>query len=129
MTASDLTPARERERQAAYLYSIIQSAEESEDGGPDGDVQQAFDDGIMYAAKAILKNWAGDTEWTALLPESADEITRRSVEGSALPDRWEQVVKAAVAWRERIVDPPNMWADREDLTLIAAVDALEAEEG
>lgn len=115
---------RERERVAAYLYSIIQSSEESEDGGPDGDVQEAFDAGIMYAAKAILTNWAGDTEWTSLLPEFAEEIASRSVEGSPLPSRWERVIKAAQAWRERIVDEPNLWADREDLALIDAIDAL-----
>lgn len=115
----------ERQRQAAYLYSIIQSAEESEGGGPDGDVQEAFDQGILYAAKAVCKNWAGDTEWPSLVPEFAEEIASRSVEGSPLPSRWERVVKAATAWRERIVDPPNPWADREDLALIAAVDALD----
>jgi hypothetical protein len=127
-TTVDLTGAHERERQAAYLYSIVQSAEESEDVLLN-DVQQAYDAGIMYAANAVLKNWAGGTEWAASIPEYADEITRWLDDRLPLPDRCEQVVKAATAWRERIADHPELWADREDLALIAAVDALEAEKG
>lgn len=46
------------------------------------------------------------------------------------PAKWIQLIRddhgilaAARAWRARIVDPPNMWADDQDFALIAAVDA------
>jgi hypothetical protein len=39
--------------------------------------------------------------------------------------RAQSVIEAAKAWRARIVDPPDTWADNEALALIAAVDALD----
>jgi hypothetical protein len=39
------------------------------------------------------------------------------------------VVQAAIAWRDRIHDDPNLWADETDFALIAAVDALRAGPG
>lgn len=119
----------ERNRQAAYLYSIIQSAEESEGGGPETDVERAYDAGILYAARAVLENWAGDNDWTEDLHEYADEIRSRTVEGTPLPDAERKVFDAAVAWHEAkrgwLMDDPDRRADPEDLALLAAVDALE----
>lgn len=37
------------------------------------------------------------------------------------------VVEAARSWRNRIVSPPNLWADDEDFAVIAAVDAYTKE--
>lgn len=37
------------------------------------------------------------------------------------------VIDAAEAWVERIVDPPNLWADDEDFALISALAALRLE--
>jgi hypothetical protein len=76
---------QERQRQAAYLYSIIQSAENSEDGGPETLPEIAFDAGILYAARCLLENWAGDNDWTADLYEYAEEICSRTDAGSRLP--------------------------------------------
>lgn len=120
---------RERHRQAAYLYSIIQSAENSEDGGPTTDAERAFDAGLMYAARAVLENWAEDNDWTEDLHEYADEIRARVVPGSPLPNSERGVVDAAISWTEAhrgwFMDDPDRRADEEDLALIVAVDALE----
>lgn len=120
---------QERHRQAAYLYSIIQSAEESDGGGPETDVERAYDAGILYAARALVENWAGDNDWTADLYEYADEIRSRTAEGTPLPDTERKVFEAAVAWcdanRGYFLDDPDKRAATEDLALIAAVDALE----
>lgn len=116
---------RERHRQAAYLYSVIQSAENSEDGGPDNDVEKAYDAGIMYAARALLDNWAGDNDWTSDLHEYADEIHARTVPGTPLPDGALRVVEAAGIWREAIEDDLVFEKLRAEEALIAAVAALE----
>lgn len=116
---------RERHRQAAYLYSIIQSAENSEDGGPETDVEKAYDAGILYAARMVLDNAAGDNDWTVDLYEYADEIRARTVPGTPLPDRERTVVEAAIAWREAVLDSPGSPLEREAATaLVAAVDEL-----
>ncbi|WP_213452871.1 hypothetical protein [Rhizomonospora bruguierae] len=52
----------------------------------------------------------------------------RAGEGDGSPDTAEAVVAAAIAWRKRITSHPNLWADDEDFALIAAVDALPAEQ-
>lgn len=121
----------ERHRQAAYLYSIIQSAEESEGGGPETDVERAYDAGILYAARMVLDNEAGDTDWTTDLHEYADEIRQRTVPGTPLPAGERKVFDAAVEWcdanRGFLLDDPGRRAAAEDLALIAAVAALEAE--
>lgn len=36
----------------------------------------------------------------------------------------QQVIAAAVAWVERIQDPPRLWADAEDRALIRAVQQM-----
>ena len=125
---------RERHRQAAYLYSIIQSAENSEGGSPETDVQRAYDAGILYAARAVLENWAKDTDWTTLagaVPDGwkyADEIRARTKPGTPLPDAERKVFDAAVEWcdarRGWFEDDPERRAEPEDLALIAAVDAF-----
>lgn len=126
---------QERQRQAAYLYSIIQSAENSEDGAAETDVQRAYDQGILYAARAVLENWASDSDWTTLsgaVPEGweyAEEIRNRVVPGSPLPNAEREVFEAAITWCEAqrgwFLDDPDRRATPEDLALIAAVDALE----
>lgn len=118
---------QERHRQAAYLYSIIQSAENSEGGEPNTDVERAFDAGIMYAARLVLDNESGDNDWTVDLYEYADEIHRRSVPGTPLPDSDQAVVRAAREWREMTAD-----GERDEETehaLAAAVDALDPDLG
>lgn len=128
-----MSAENERNRQAAYLYSIIQSAENSEDGGPSTDVERAYDAGIMYAARMVLDNEAGDNDWTADLYEYADEIRSRTVPGTPLPDAERKVFDAAVEWCEAkrgwMLDDPDRRVDPEDLALIAAVDALEDQPG
>jgi hypothetical protein len=52
------------------------------------------------------------------------DVAQRVVAALALTAAERDVVEAAKAWRARIVDPPNLWADDEDHALIAAVDAL-----
>lgn len=124
-----MTAEHERNRQAAYLYSIIQAAENSEDGAAETDVERAYDAGILYAARAVLENWSGDNDWTVDLDEYVDEIRDRVVAGSPLPDAERKVFDAAVEWCEAkrgwMLDDPDRRADPEDLALIAAVDALE----
>lgn len=129
--AAALLREHERRRQAAYLYSIIQSAESSEGGGPETDVERAYDAGILYAARMVLDNETADNDWTTDLYEYEDEIRARSVPGTPLPDTERKVVDAAVAWWERyrgwFTDDPDR-AEPEDLALIAAIDALEEAE-
>lgn len=123
---TDYATNRERERQCAYLYSIIQSAEESEGGGPETDVERAYDAGILYAARMLLFNEAGDTDWRAELYEYADEIRRRTEPGTPLPGRERKVVEAALAWREAFDDPEADMNGPADV-LARAVDALDQE--
>lgn len=99
-----MSAERERHRQAAYLYSIIQSAENSEDGGPEGPVQEAFDAGIMYAARALLDNWAQDNDWTQDLYEYAEEIRERTVPGTPLPDLDAMVTEVLTVFRGELAE-------------------------
>jgi hypothetical protein len=100
----------ERHRQAAYLYSIIQSAENSEGGGPETIPEKAFDAGILYAARCLLENWAGDTEWTVDLYEYADEIRSRTDPGHPLPQ--------VTAYRYETPDGDEILLDPRDVTII-----------
>jgi hypothetical protein len=118
--------ATERARQAAYLYSIIQSAENSECGGPEGDVEVAYDAGILYAARMVLDNAAGENDWRADLYEYADEIRSRTVPGTPLPGRERKVFDAAIAWREAVRDDLIAVTLTAEGALVAAVDDLEA---
>ena len=67
----------ERHRQAAYLYSIVQSAEESGDAGETTDTTRVYDAGILYAASVLINNWCGDDDPRQDVPEYAEEIARR----------------------------------------------------
>lgn len=123
----------ERHRQAAHLYSIIQSAENSEDGGPTTDVERAFDAGIMYAARNVLENWAGSNDDTADLVEYADEIRARCAPGTPLPYGERTVFERALEWREAVAYRSEYGNNGEDvgraeLALCGAIDALAGED-
>lgn len=72
---------QERHRLAAYLYSIIQSAENSEDGEAQTPLEKAYDNGILYAARMLLDGADGDHPWTEDLEEYAEELRLRVVPG------------------------------------------------
>lgn len=72
---------QERHRLAAYLYSIIQSAENSEDGEAETPLEKAYDAGILYAARMLLDGADGDHPWTEDLEEYAEELRLRVVPG------------------------------------------------
>jgi hypothetical protein len=101
---------RERQRQAAYLYSIIQSAENSEGGGPETLPEISFDAGILYAARCLLENWAGDNDWTTDLYEYADEIRARTDPGSPLPQ--------VIGYQYEGPDGKEIRLDPRDVTII-----------
>lgn len=67
----------ERHRQAAYLYSIIQSAEENE-GDEETVATRIYDAGIIYAAACLINNWAGSDDPRQDVPEYAAEIDARN---------------------------------------------------
>lgn len=57
------------------------------------------------------------------------DVEALSVDSEQMPNDdpkrpYEPVIEAAVEWVERISSHPNMWADQQDLALIAAVKAL-----
>lgn len=54
--------------------------------------------------------------------DAARRFARELLDLQAELERYQPVITAARAWRTRILDDPAMWADAEDLALIAAVD-------
>ena len=65
----------DNERLAAYLFSIVQSAENSEDGAAATPLEKAYDQGILYAAKMLLDGADGGDYWPEHCgPTWADEL-------------------------------------------------------
>lgn len=73
---SELVRILERNRQAAFLYSVVQSAEELEETAKTA-LEHAYDLGIIYAASLLLSGESGSTDWPTEVPEYADEIRDR----------------------------------------------------
>jgi hypothetical protein len=72
---------QERHRLAAYLCSIIQSAENSEDGEAQTPLEKAYDNGILYAARMLLDGADEGAPWTEHCEDYAEELRLRVVPG------------------------------------------------